>query len=101
MNAFGWPPQVGVWYLRWDRNEIFQVAGYDKASDKATILNYEGNESQMDASTWKSLSLGIAEPPEDWAAPWETVDVVRFDTAADSIVSDDVAGPAANEPSLP
>jgi hypothetical protein len=98
MNVLEWPPQVGAWFLRWDRGEIFQVVGYDKTTNMASIVNYEGVEAEMDEPTWKGLSLGFADPPEDWSAPWETMDVVRFDTTGDTIVSEDLAGPAANEP---
>jgi hypothetical protein len=38
MNDVAWPPQVGAWYLRWDRNEIFQVAAYNETRDIATLL---------------------------------------------------------------
>lgn len=94
MNTIEWPPRVGAWYLRWDKNEVFQVTGYDAATNKVSIETYAGDAGEFDRLTWDSLSLGVAEPPQDWTAPLETVDVVTFGSAQGDPVSEDVAGPA-------
>ncbi len=100
MNTVEWPPRVGTWYLRWDKREVFQVVGYDEKSCKATIEDYDGNSSEIDAVAWGRLSLGLADPPEDWAGPLETVDVVDIGGGSlNTPVSEDVGAPAA--PSAP
>lgn len=93
MNTVAWPPRIGTWYLRWDRGEVFQVTGYDERARKASIVSYDGVGGEIDEVTWDCLSLGLADPPEDWTAPLETVDVVRLGTAQNDPVSEDVSGP--------
>ncbi|HVW67686.1 MAG TPA: DUF6763 family protein [Steroidobacteraceae bacterium] len=97
MNSIQWPPRVGAWYLRWDKGEIFQVTGYDASSRKASIRTYNGEPGELDQFTWDRLSLGVADPPEDWTGPLETVDVVRFGSTPDDPISEDVAEPIARD----
>lgn len=96
MNTVEWPPRIGAWYLRWDRGEVFQVTGYDETTHKASIVGYDGVEAEMDEVTWDCLSLGLADPPEDWSGPLETVDVINLGTAQDDPVSEDVSEPRAS-----
>jgi hypothetical protein len=96
MNTVEWPPKIGGWYLRWDRDEVFQVTGYDQQTEKASTVSYDGESGEMDGATWGSLSLSLADPPEDWTGPLETVDVVRFGTAQNDPVSEDVSEPSAS-----
>jgi hypothetical protein len=100
MNTIAWPPRIGTWYLRWDKSEIFQVTGYDEKSRKATIQTYSGDVVDIDEATWDCLSLGLADPPEDWTAPIETVDVVDFGSSRGDSVSEDVTEPR-QEPDHP
>lgn len=93
MNTVEWPPRIGTWYLRWDRGEVFQVTGYDEKTSKASIVNYDGVGAEIDEVAWDCLSLGLADPPEDWAGPLETVDVINLGTAQNDPVSEDVAEP--------
>ena len=96
MNTVEWPPRIGTWYLRWDRGEVFQVTGYNDTTRKASIVGYDGVSSEMDEVTWDCLSLGLADPPEDWTGPLETVDVINLGTAQNDPVSEDVAEPRAS-----
>jgi len=96
MNTVEWPPRIGTWYLRWDRHEVFQVTGYDEKTHKASIVGYDGESAEIDEVAWDRLSLGLADPPEDWAGPLETVDVVNLGTAPNDPVSEDVAEPRAS-----
>ena len=96
MNTVEWPPRIGTWYLRWDRGEIFQVTGYDEKTRKASIVGYDRESAEIDEVAWDCLSLGLADPPEDWAGPLETVDVVNLGTAPNDPVSEDVTGPRAS-----
>lgn len=96
MNTVEWPPRIGTWYLRWDRGEVFQVTGYDEKTRKASIVNYDGASADIDEVAWDCLSLGLADPPEDWTGPLETVDVVSFGTGPSDPVSEDVVEPRAS-----
>jgi hypothetical protein len=72
---------IGRWYLRWDRGEIFQVTGHDAAAGKIHIRTFDGGADEITVSQWDSLPLGVADPPEDWAGPLEAVDEVDMDCA--------------------
>jgi hypothetical protein len=93
MNTMAWPPKVGGWYLRWDKDQVFQVTAYDERTHRALLEPSEGEATEIDKATWERLSLGFADPPEDWTGPLEMVDVVDFGRTDTSPVSEDVAGP--------
>jgi len=96
MNTVEWPPRIGAWYLRWDRGEVFQVTGFDEKTGKASTVSYDGVCGELDEATWDCLSLGLADPAEDWTGPLETVDVVSLGTAQNDPISEDVAEPKAS-----
>lgn len=66
--------RVGQWYLRWDKGEIFQVAGYDEQARTIEIQTFDGDLDEIDEETWRVLPLGLAEPPEDWTGPVDDVE---------------------------
>ena len=72
---------VGRWYLRWDRGEIFQVTGRDPAAASIQIRTFDGSAAEIPEREWDSLPLGLADPPEDWAGPLETVDQIDMECA--------------------
>lgn len=78
MNAANWPPRIGTFYLRWDKNEIFQVAGYDQKANRVLVERYDGTAEEIDQKTWCQLSPSITDPPEDWTEPVETMDAIRI-----------------------
>ena len=47
--------QIGRWYLRWDKGEIFQVTGRDGASGTIRIRTFDGGSDEIPASRWESL----------------------------------------------
>ncbi len=75
------PAQVGRWYLRWDRNEIFQVTGVDPGTGTIRIQKFDGAAENLSQDTWSTLQLGVADPPCDWTGPLETVDDIDLDGA--------------------
>jgi hypothetical protein len=72
---------VGRWYLRWDKGEIFQVTGRDSGSKTIQIRTFDGSSEELPENLWDSLPLGIADPPEDWTGPLETVDEIDMECA--------------------
>jgi|KBSSwiStaDraftv2_1062776.scaffolds.fasta_scaffold00166_29 hypothetical protein len=93
--------QIGRWYLRWDKGEIFQVTGRDNASRMIQVRTFDGGSDEIAEDLWSRLPLGTADPPYDWAGPDETVEEIDLEFAqppADMVVSGPVnvieAGPA-------
>jgi hypothetical protein len=76
MNRCVGSAQVGQWYLRLDKGEMFQVTGHDDESPTIEIQNFDGDLDVIDEEAWASLPLAMAEPPEDWTGP---IDDVRVD----------------------
>jgi hypothetical protein len=74
-------PQVGRWYLRWDKGEIFQVTGVDPRTQTILIRTFDGGSDELAADYWSQLPLGTADPPDDWAGPLETVDEIDLEFA--------------------
>ncbi|HYK99896.1 MAG TPA: DUF6763 family protein [Steroidobacteraceae bacterium] len=66
--------RVGQWYLRRDKGEIFQVTGYDEKAGTIEIQTFDGDLDEIDAESWRTLPLGLAEPPEDWTGPVDDVE---------------------------
>jgi len=67
--------EIGQWYLRRDKGEIFRVTGYDDRSRTIEIQTFDGDLDEIDAETWSTLRLGLAPPPEDWTGPVDDVQV--------------------------
>jgi len=75
MNRSVGGAQVGQWYLRLDKGEIFQVTGCDDESRTIEIQNFDGDLDEIDEDAWAALPLGLAEPPEDWTGPVDDVEL--------------------------
>lgn len=72
---------IGRWYLRWDKGEIFQVTGRDAAAGKILIRTFDGGSDEIAENQWEGLPLGAADPPQDWTGPLEIVDEIDMDCA--------------------
>ncbi len=72
---------LGRWYLRWDKGEIFQVTGLDAPAGKICIRTFDGGSDVIPLKQWHTLSLSVADPPEDWTGPLEVVDEIDMDCA--------------------
>lgn len=68
-------PQIGQWYLHMDKGEIFQVTGLDDQSGTIEIQTFGGDVDEIDEDSWKSMPLGLAEQPEDWTGPVDSVNI--------------------------
>ena len=73
--------QIGRWYLRWDKGEIFQVTGRDAGAGTIQIRTFDGGSEEIGEDLWARLPLGTADPPDDWAGPLETVDEIDLEFA--------------------
>jgi len=75
------PPVVGRWYLRWDKNEIFEVVAHDTAARTVRLRDYDGTSEEVSEEVWAHMSLGVADPPTDWTGPLERVDEIDMEVA--------------------
>ena len=73
-NAVG-RAQIGQWYLRWDKGELFQVIANDERAHTIAIQTFDGDIDEIDEAAWQGLPIGFAEPPEDWTGPVDDVEV--------------------------
>ncbi len=69
MNANFIRPEIGQWYARADKDELFQVVRPDAASRTIEVQSFDGDLDEMDNETWATLPLERVETPEDWTAP--------------------------------
>lgn len=68
-------PEIGGWYRRLDKGELFQVTGRDSASRSIEIQTVDGDVDEIDAPVWATLPLEAAEAPEDWPVVMDDVEV--------------------------
>jgi hypothetical protein len=69
------PPEIGQWYARGDKGQEFRVTGRDAESRAIEIQTFDGDIDEIDAETWGTLSLERIEPPEDFTAPLDDVEI--------------------------
>ena len=74
MNIGVGSAQVGQWYQRRDKGELFVVTGRDEHDGTIEIQTFGGDLDEIDEDTWNELPLTLAEPPEDWTGPVDDVE---------------------------
>ena len=75
MNASVGRPEVGQWYARGDKGELFRVVAYDERDGTIEIQTFDGDVDELDAEAWNDMVLERSEPPEDWTGPVDDVEV--------------------------
>lgn len=73
MNLYVGRPEIGQWYARADKGELFQVVGRDDGSRTIETQSFDGDVDEIDAEAWSALPLERTEPPEDWTAPLDAL----------------------------
>ena len=74
VNSIVGRPAIGSWYRHLDKGEVFQVVGFDDRSRTIEIQAFDGDIDEMDEDVWNTLSIAMAEPPEDATGPIDDVD---------------------------
>jgi hypothetical protein len=74
MNRYFLRPEIGQWYTRADKGEMFQVVGRDENSRAIEIQSFDDELDEIDTETCATLPLERAEPPEDWTGPLDDVE---------------------------
>jgi len=67
-------PEIGQWYMRGDKGQLFRVVGRDDKSRAIEVQSMDGDVDEIDSEIWATLPLQRAEPPEDWTAPVDDVE---------------------------
>lgn len=66
--------EIGQWYRRTDKGELFQVVGRDESSRTIEIQSFDGDVDEVDGETWATLAPEPTEAPEDWTAPMDDIE---------------------------
>lgn len=70
-------PNIGHWYRRLDKGQLFQVVAVDEDEATVEIQHFDGDVEELDLDAWYETDLEPIEAPEDWTGPLD--DVVRDD----------------------
>jgi hypothetical protein len=68
------PPEIGQWYTRTDKGELFKVVSFDGRSGTIEIQSFDGDLDEIAGESWNSLVPERAAPPEDWTGPVDDVE---------------------------
>lgn len=74
MNGTVGNPQIGQWYERTDRADLFQVTGLDEKAGTIETQSIDGDVGELDAQIWDGLPLELSQAPEDWMASAESME---------------------------
>jgi len=79
MNIDVGGPQIGQWYARTDKGELFQIVGRDDDTRTIEIQYFDGDVDEIDAENWSALPLELRAQPEDWTAPVDDIETDDLD----------------------
>lgn len=85
-------PLEGHWYYDREHDRRFEVIAVDEIENRIDIQDFDGDLDEITFDLWATLTLEIAEPPEAWRGPLDSVDDLDPDlndmTASDSGTDD-------------
>jgi hypothetical protein len=93
MNTSVGPPEIGQWYVLDGKGEQFRVVGRDDRSRAIEIQTFDGELDEIDPATWSTLALERVEPPEDWTAPLDDVEMDDLGYSETAMTAADWAQP--------
>ncbi len=93
MNTEVVRPEIGQWYARTDKGELFQVVGRDEHARTIEIQYFDGDLDEIEAEEWNALPLERTEPPEDSTAPMDDVETDDLDYTETQMKANDWASP--------
>jgi hypothetical protein len=68
-------PLLENWYQDAEIGRSFRVVAVDEENDAIDIQYLNGDIGEMDFSSWSESAIVSIEPPEDWSAPFDDVEV--------------------------
>lgn len=68
-------PILGQWYKDPATEKSFRVVAQDEESDSIEIQYGNGDIAALDYTSWQDSEFDSIEAPEDWAAPFDDVEI--------------------------
>ncbi len=68
-------PILENWYQDAETGRSFRVVALDAESDSIEVQYLNGDVGEFDSSSWEDSAFYPIEPPEDWSAPFDDVEV--------------------------
>jgi len=67
--------EPGEWYLDCQSGNVFQVVGVDEDDGSIDVQFADGAVEEFLAEDWEAMSLARSGQPEDWAGPYDDLQV--------------------------
>jgi len=68
-------PQIENWYQDAETGRSFRVVALDEENDSIEIQYLNGDLGELDFASWYESPFAPIEPPEDWSAPFDDVEI--------------------------
>jgi hypothetical protein len=68
-------PSLESWYQDVETGRVFRVVAVDEENDSIDIQFDNGDIGDFDFASWRESTLVPIEPPEDWSAAFDGVEV--------------------------
>ncbi|MDD5036788.1 MAG: hypothetical protein PHE55_18825 [Methylococcaceae bacterium] len=68
-------PILENWYQDAESGRSFRIVAIDTDNDAIEVQYLNGDIGEFDSTTWEDSAFFPIEPPEDWSAPFDDVEV--------------------------
>lgn len=68
-------PALQEWYQDTDSGRSFQVVALDMDNDAIDIQYEDGDIAELDVASWWTSGFAPIQPPEDWTAPYDEMEI--------------------------
>lgn len=68
-------PELQTWYQDTASARSFQIVAVDIENDAIDIQYFDGDITELDFASWVQSGFIPIQPPEDWSAPYDELDV--------------------------
>lgn len=68
-------PVIGHWYKDVENNLSFTVVAIEEDNDFIEVQYLNGDIGEYDNETWYNSTFDYIEPPEDWSAPYDDLEL--------------------------
>ena len=68
-------PILDNWYQDIETSRSFRIVAIDEDTDSINIQYLNGDIGEYDFSSWSESALIPIEPPEDWSAPFDDLEM--------------------------